>query len=383
MSQNKIRVLFFNYEFPPIGGGASTTNLNLFNEFSRIEDLVIDCVTSTEQDSDYIEKFSERITLYRLSVGKKNLHFWTQLEVLRYLFKSRKLTQQLLDRNHYDLCHGFAAFPSGLIPYRLRKRVPYLVSLLGSDVPGFNPRLRLQYILLSPLFSRIWREAEAVIANSVGLADLGKRFTPDLDIQVITGGVDPAIYFPSLNGSRMREGGVILCVSRLVERKGVHFLIDAFARIAEEIPDVRLVIAGNGEWEGRLREQALRSKLGDRIEFIGYVSRDELPELYRSADVLALPSYYEGMSNAMLEAMASGLPLVISGEGGREELCHGNVLYAGYGRVDQLADSLRKLMCNQVLRRDMGENSRKVSLLYSWGAIAGKYAGLYRTILGK
>lgn len=373
-----MRILFFNYEFPPLGGGASTFNDYLFREFAKDPSVVIDCITSSDDHCDKIESFSENITLYRINVRKKNIHFWTQTEVMRYLLGAGKIVSDLLCRNRYDLSHGFAGFPSGFLSWRYRSRMPYLLSLLGSDVPGFNPRLSFQYAVMAPLFRRIWRQATMVVANSIGLRRLALEFQSDQEISIIPGGIDVEQFTPGPPEGKIP--GRILCVSRLVERKGIRHLIDAMPQVVGRVPGASLTIAGTGNLDSALRRQAKESGVEHCIDFLGYVPHDQVSDLFAQAQLFAQPSYYEGMSNTVLEAMASALPIVASGEGGREELFRGNALHVPYGDPEALGQALSNLLSNPEALTRMGEKSREISLDYSYPRIAAQYLDAYRRV---
>lgn len=374
-----MRVLFFNYEYPPIGGGGANANAYLFREFSQFPDLTVDCVTSAAGASGETVRLSENITLYRLPVGKRRLHFWTQVEIVRYLVAAHRQAARLLQDHRYDLCHAFFGFPSGMLAWLRRCQLPYLISLRGSDVPGFNPRFSTQYVVLKPLFRRIWGHAGSVVVNSQGLGVLARDFEPSLEYPVIPNGIDTVEFSPG--GA---DGGAhLLCVSRLVARKGVQHLLEAMPLVLRQVPHARLTIVGEGDLDGALRQRAAELGLAERVTFLGRVPHERLPEIYRSADLFVQPSFYEGMSNTVLEAMACGLPIVATGEGGREELFDGNAVLAPYGDPQVLADSLTGLLRSPEQLRSMGEASRRIALEFSWSSVATRYHDLYRGLAGQ
>lgn len=373
-----LKILFLNYEYPPIGGGGANANAYLFREFARMPGLRIDCVTSTTAAQDEVVLLADNITLYRLAVGKKQLHYWTQGEVLRWLWRARRQVRRLQHENAYDLCHAFFAFPSGAIAWGERGHCPYLVSLRGSDVPGFNPRFAAQYVVLKPLFRRIWRQAQAVVANSEGLRQLALRLTPELPLQVIPNGIDTSEFFPAPGG--VSPDPRILCVSRLVERKGVQHLIEAFPAILQAEPGAHLTIIGEGNLLEPLRRRVVELGLAKAVVLAGHVPHAELPAYYRQAGLFVLPSYYEGMSNTVLEAMASGLPIVASGEGGREELLRENAALVPFADPAALAAILVALLRDPVRRAVMGAVSRDLAENFSWLAVAQRYVDIYRDI---
>jgi glycosyltransferase involved in cell wall biosynthesis len=108
--------------------------------------------------------------------------------------------------------------------------------------------------------------------------------------------------------SRARSERVFLFCGSLIERKGVDLMARAFVQLAVEVPDVRLVIAGDGALRESLA-QVLRP-VSDRVEFTGFKNWSELPELYASADVLCVPSRYDGWGLVVPEGLASGLPVI-------------------------------------------------------------------------
>ena len=371
-----MRILFFNYEFPPLGGGGANANFYLFKELAKVPSLKIDCVTSAWGAEDQVYAFSENITLHRLAVGKKALHYWTQREVLSYLRRAHNKAAELMQASRYDGSHAFFGFPSGMLGWLRRSQLPYIVSLRGSDVPGFNPRFSLQYLALKPLFRQIWRKASFVVANSVGLRALAHAFEPSTTIEVIPNGIDTFEFYPSTPNER--DQGHILCVSRLVARKGVQHLLEAMPQLLRRLPVARLTLVGEGDLAPELQKRSKELGLTDRIRFCGYVPHEELPALYRKAQLLVQPSYYEGMSNAVLEGMACGLPIVATGQGGREELFRGNALTVPYQDIDALAEALATLLQDPVKMEQMGHRSQQIASELSWSAVAAAYVNLYR-----
>ncbi|MDG5467817.1 glycosyltransferase family 4 protein [Deltaproteobacteria bacterium IMCC39524] len=374
-----MRILFLNYEFPPIGGGGANANAYLFQQYANNPDFVVDCVTSTLDKQDQVESFAENITLHRLAVGKRELHFWTQREVLSWLRQAHRKVRELVSQHDYDVCHAFFGFPSGLVAWWYRAQVPYVLSLRGSDVPGFNPRFAFQYVFLKPLFRHIWQQASSVIANSQGLKVLANKFMPKLSIGVIPNGIDTQQFKPATAGTRVPQR--ILCVSRLVERKGVQHLIGAMPAIVASFPDVSLQVVGEGNLLDELAAQCVALGVHEHVDFLGYVPHEQLPEFYQKAELFVQPSFYEGMSNTVLEAMACGLPVIASGEGGREELLRDNALLAPYGDPTALAEGVTALLLNPEKLTDMGQVSREIAQYYSWAAVAKSYLNVYHDLL--
>ena len=142
---------------------------------------------------------------------------------------------------------------------------------------------------------------------------------PKVKVTIIPNGVDPDRYFP---GEPIPDDGPLklLCVARLIRRKGQHHLIEAVKRITDHGIEITLELVGSGDAEGEYRGLVEALQIGDQVKFQGYIPREEIPANYSQAHVFVLPSYNEGMSVATLEAMASGLPVIVSRTPGTEEL---------------------------------------------------------------
>jgi len=371
----KMNILLLNYEFPPLGGGAGNATFYLLKEFSKYPNLKIDLVTSST-DHYREEQFSGNIKIYFLDIKKESgkIHSQSNKDLLSYSYKTHFFCKRLLKTQRYDLCHAFFGIPCGFIAMRLK--IPYLVSLRGSDVPFYNKRFYwLDKVLLKNISGRVWKRAERVIANSKGLRALALKSHPSRKIEVIHNGVDTDEFKPNYK----RDNGLrLLCVSRLIKRKGIEHLIEAIADLKEY--DISLVIAGEGDQKGAL--QNLSNVLGvtSKIVFKGYVRHDCLNELYSSSDVFILPSLNEGMSNTVLEAMACGLPIVITDTGGTAELFNENGFIIGKKNKEAIVEALQKFLGNKELITQMGKRSREIALKMNWRNAAEGYHNIYQSI---
>jgi len=388
-----MKILFLNYEYPPLGGGAANATRYLLREFNKYPELEVDLITANVLEKKEKESFGDNITIIRLPVGKdgKNLHFQKLGELMRYYFSAAKEIRRLRRLKKYDICFSFFTLPCGLLAYQFRKKIPYIVSLRGSDVPGYNPRFNLIYRIFKPLIKKIWIEAELVLANSRELARLAKKTLPELDLKIIYNGVDLKEFYPaqpSLNlslgkGEKMEVGGQIkiLTVSRLTKRKGIDYLLGAIKKLrSDQKKKVKLTIVGEGEEKENLVSLTKKLGLKDIVKFLGLVPHQNLPEIYRRHDIFVLSSLAEGMSNTLLEALASGLPVIASRVGGVKELVSDdrNGFIVPPKNAAAIKRSLIKFIENKGLIEEMGQRSRKKSKNFSWQKIAKEYIKLLK-----
>ncbi|VVB53036.1 Glycosyltransferase Gtf1 [uncultured archaeon] len=373
-----MNVLFLNYEYPPIGGGAGNATKYLLNEYSKIKELRVDLITSALGDRIEEEKISENISLIQLPIRKKDIHFWTQRETISYALAAQKYIKK--SGVKYEVCHAFSGVPCGFIAQEQRKKQPYIVSLRGSDVPGFNNRFALQYVFLKPLIRRMWKHASAVVANSEGLKELALKTNPNQKIDVIPNGIDTAEFKP---GKKKNDTFRIITVSRLIERKGIHHLIDAAPKVLKENPDTEFVIIGEGDLEQNLKEQVKMLGIEKNIKFMGYMPHEKLPEIYANSSVFVLPSQNEGMSNTIMEAMAAGLPVITTETGGSKELIkdgiNGKIIKQNNSQ--EIADAIISYAQDKNKIMSHGHSSREKALNMSWENVAKNYAEKYAEII--
>jgi len=175
---------------------------------------------------------------------------------------------------------------------------------------------------------------------------------------------------------------VVLFVSRLIERKGLQFLMPALASLGPDVGPWRLVVVGDGPRHEALLSQAMELGLTDRIEWLGQVAHDELSAIYRRADLFVLPSLSEGMPNVVLEAMASGLPILATRVPGSEELVRDgdNGFLVPAGDIAALGETLSRLLGDANLRRRMGLKSREFVSAYTWSSLAERYLDLVQQV---
>jgi len=276
---------------------------------------------------------------------------------------------------------AFFGIPSGAVSWLIKKiyRIPYVVSLRGGDVPGFRPYdFDAYHKLLSPFLHIIWKKSSAIIANSHGLRDLALKFDSRFEIPIIPNGVD---LEEIKNTERDWMPPRLLSVGRLVHQKGLDLAMHALAGLKDR--EWEWVIVGDGPQMNGLKSLAKKLGIDDRIVFSGWQSRDQLNDQYKQSNLFLFPSRHEGMPNAVLEAMASGIPVIASHIAGNEELVVNDEtgLLVPSENVEALRDALGKLLDNVPLRKQMGGASRRrVEEYYSWDRTAQQYALLLERV---
>ncbi len=374
-----MKIIMLNYEFPPIGGGAANAHRCILQQYSGNSDLTIDVLTSAPKPGFVKESFAENITIYKVGIHKKQLHHWRKTEVLEWLLKAGFHYRRLLRENDYDFAHAFSGFPTGWLPYRCSQKLPYIISLRGSDVPGEHARLKLDYKILGPAFRAIWKKASVLVACSGGLKNRALKFMPSAVIDVIPNGVDLERFSPSETTPETQDLK-LLTVGRLSVTKRVEILIDAVDILSRQGCQIFLKIVGGGQTRQKLTQIVNEKNLDNIIEITGRFDAEDMPRIYGQSDIFISASKLEGMSNAMLEAMASGLPIIAARCEGTEELIAENGLVIENATANEMAKAIKKLIDDPQLRNQMSIAARKQAQQFTWGRIAEKYLNIYERV---
>ncbi len=212
------------------------------------------------------------------------------------------------------------------------------------------------------------------------------------ELQQLTPGVDTDTFTPSVPGDsvRIRHGllgrPVIVCVSRLVPRKGQDELIKALPAVRRQVPDAQLLIVGGGKYADQLRRLVHQHDVADAVTFTGAVPFAELPQHFAAGDVFAMPCRtrrfgldVEGLGMVFLEASATGLPVIAGDSGGAPETVReADTGYVVDGRdTGQLAERLSRVLLDQRLATTLGQHGRDwVVQDWQWDRIAERLAEL-------
>lgn len=229
------------------------------------------------------------------------------------------------------------------------------------------------------------RQADLIIGCSRYMGrEIATLFNqPAEKIRVIPNGVDPesitAGMEPSSETARGREK-TIAFLGRLVPEKGVHVLISALPAIMEKVGPVRLEVAGKGPYQRELEDLAHRVGVADRVKFLGFVDDTGRNNLLNRANVAVFPSIYEPFGIVALEAMAAGVPVVVSDTGGLSDVIEHGV--DGYlsppGDIHMLAHYIAEILRNPELARHFVQRARRnLMIKFSWQQIAAATRDVY------
>lgn len=298
-------------------------------------------------------------------------------------FKAMRVAQ----KRRATVMHGHWVVPGGVIAAAARPDLPLVVSLHGSDV-FVAERTGVARSAARQVFAR----AGAVTACSDDLAQRAIAIGADRGrIEVVPYGVDTARFAPARAASRhdRRErvgigdgDALVVAAGRLVRKKGFEYLIDAMRGTG----NTRLAIAGDGDLDAELRARAHANGVSERVHFLGNVTQDEVAAWFAAADIVAIPSVrddsgnVDGLPNTVMEALASGTPVVATPAGGI-----GSVVRDGEsGRLVPERDAAALRSAITGLLRDPAERARLgaagralVQTRFGWDGAAARFEAAY------
>jgi glycosyltransferase involved in cell wall biosynthesis len=372
------RVLLINYEFPPIGGGAGTGTAGMAR---ALADMGCDTVvlTSRFRDQPGIEEM-QGFVVRRVRVLRKHADRCSPIEMLTFIASAALAVIGVTRTWRPDLTIAFFGIPSGPVAWVVRalRGTPYIVSLRGGDVPGFDcaPGISRYHRAATPVLRFLWQRAVAVVANGTGLRDLAQQTMPSLRVPIIPNGVDAERHAPAPRRS-VAATPRVLFLGRLAYQKAPDVLLRALARITDK--DFTCEIVGDGPDRAALEQLARELGLFDRIVFRGWVAREDLPACYHAADIVALPSRMEGMPNVVLEAMAHALPVVATDVPGTRDIVRADETGFLVPAEDDaaLAAAIARLIEQPALRSAMGDAARaRILAEHTWPQAAAAYLRL-------
>lgn len=273
-------------------------------------------------------------------------HHWMRLSVMPAV---RRMTREWKP----DLVLGYWAHPDGTVAMAAARAlgVPGVLLVGGSDIQLLTADPARRAVIRDTLLA-----ADRVLA--VG-APLRERVValgiPEQRVGSFQRGVDAARFFPgSPADARARLGlpldrSIVLWVGRMVPVKGLDVLVEAWPRMQQAPHRPLLVLVGEGEERVRLERQA--QQLGVEVTFAGSVEHGALPDWYRAADLVVLPSRSEGIPNVLLEGLACGTPFVASDVGGVSELVEPGCRAVPAGNPSALGDALLAALADPPMQR--------------------------------
>ena len=296
--------------------------------------------------------------------------------------------------SEFDVVHIHALFSFSTLPaafWANRRRVPYIVRPLGTlnEWGMKNRRPWLKTLSFRLVESRVLKHAALIHYTS----DQERREAERLHVTTAAAVIPNALPDHSNDAvagqfraryPQLKDRRIVLFLSRLDAKKGLDLLLPAFGELRQQMPNVSLVVAGTGEADfvSGLKAKAASLGIASDVLWPGFLDGNDKQAAFADADVFVLPSYSENFGIAAVEAMAAGLPVIVSDQVGiHREISQARAGVTVACDVSQLTHALARLLKNSTLRRSMAENGRAlVRQHYSSDAVTRKLIGVYNQI---
>ena len=363
------RILVLNYEFPPLGGGASPVSYELAKRLSETGDFDIDVVTMGYKGLPQYEEVNRNFRIHRVRSWRSKKEICHPWEMIPYLVFGYFKCKELIKKNKYDICHCHFIIPTGVLAYVLKKEfyLPYIITSHGSDIPGYNPdRFKLIHKFTKPFLIGILNNTKAAVTGSQYLVDLGNNIGSEIKYQVIREGFDSNQFIPQEKKKWIFSSG------RLLPRKGFQYLIQA---VSNEDIGYEVHIAGDGPMMEELKVLANKSKT--RIVFHGWLDNNnrEYKDLLEQSAIYVLVSERENASVSLLEAMSAGCAVITTNVSGCPETVGDAGIIVPPRDTDILYKAIKEIMVNfEILKIKARE---RVIGEYDWNQTIKRYKELY------
>jgi glycosyltransferase involved in cell wall biosynthesis len=382
-----MRILFCNYEYPPLGGGGGVVMAALARQLARRHEVTVLTSRAGELGA---QSDDQGVQVLRVPVFfRRQLAVANFPSMLAYL-PSGFVRGMGLRRRHFDVINTHFVVPTGPLGHALARwhHLPNVLSVHGGDL--FDPSKRSSPHLHAPLRAAVrWMLAAA--DDVIGQSRDTVRHVNDLygvhrDVGLIPLGIErpPARVAASRATFGLpRDAFVMVTIGRLVARKATTQLVDVLA--ASAIHNAHLLVIGDGPDAPAIRQRAAELGVADRVHLPGQVAEAEKYAALAVADAFVSTSQHEGFGLVFLEAMACGLPIVCYDRGGQTDfLASGET-----GFVVRLNDTIafghavRAIHADIYLRRRLGQRNRQLVENYFIDSCAARYEKVFEAVIDR
>lgn len=323
----KLRILVLNYEYPPLGGGAGVCTMEHIRGLAASGHEVTLITTFYEGTRE--EEKDGNVHIIRLKSLRRYKHKSSVREMLLWMTCARRFLSNFCRTNPFDICLAHFTFPGGYVAKYLKYKfkIPYMVISHGHDIPWFFPEQMLLYhAFLYGSIKRILAESAAIVVLNENLAKSARGMLSGEKkdkVRVIGNGCHTTQFLKK--GGRDYSVLKILFAGRLVKQKDPMTFMKALKILHQKGVCFKAEVVGDGVLLNKMKRFTDVHKLSQKINFRGWVSREEMPEVYNQAHVLVQTSLDEAMSVAALEALSAGVYLISTDTGAAHRLIENNV----------------------------------------------------------
>jgi glycosyltransferase involved in cell wall biosynthesis len=363
-----MNILVLNFEYPPLGGGASPVCHEINKRYVALGHKVT--VVTMQFKGLPEQETIDGVAIIRVACSRNHLHMCSPTEQWTFLKAAKRFLLEWIPMHPVDIVHAHFILPTGILCRFLKKAfgIPYIITAHGSDVPGFNPdRFRFLHLWTPPMIQAIIFDAAKITSPSHFLKNLISKVAPSQieKVVVIPNGIDASAF------TRLEKQPIIASSGRLLKRKGFGELIQA---VKKTNLGYALHILGDGPMRKKL--EALANGAHTPVVFHGWVDNrsPDYKLLLGKAAIYSLVSGKENASIAILEAMASGCAIITSDDSGCPEMVGDAGILVKHGDIGALHSAIDRLVKDKALQLSLGDRAHtRVHAVYNWNTIVEQY----------
>ena len=380
-----MKILFTNYEYPPLGGGGGVVNAQLAVELAKRHEVTI--LTSRAMGlPEEEEKDGTRIVRVNV-LGRSQAAAANMVSMASYLPMAMMRGRKMLKAEAFDVINTHFVVPTGPAGDYLSRRsgTPNVLTVHGGDL--YDPSKASsphRHAVLRMLIRRLLRKADAVVGQSQNtVSNVHTYYDDSVDVDLIPLGIDrpPAPVSDRQALGIQDDECVMVTVGRLVARKGLDQLVEAMPSFREH--RARLVVMGDGPLMEPLKDQARALGVADLVNFVGFVSDQEKTDWLAAADLYVSTSQHEGFGLVFLEGMAAGLPVICYDFGGQTDFLDDGQTGAlvPLNDRDAFIRACVDYMKSPEQRRSAGEENRRRVEQFYIDTCAVRYEALFEDVI--
>lgn len=339
-----MKILMLNYEYPPIGGGGGVISKHIAEGLAKLGHE-IHVLTSKFQDTPEVSHPNENLIIIRLKVKRKTDFKSNPIEMLDWVLKTKKYCDSYVKSQKFDLCFANFVLPGGEVALYLKQKfnLKFVVISHGHDIPWVHgKRLWPLYLLGYQKFKRVLNQAEKVFLQTPMMFENLKSFYAKAShkVAIVPNGFSSEVLPKKENNEQFQ----VIFVGRVVKQKDPATLIKGFSNFLNNGGEGILKIFGDGPVRKHLLKALEAVGLQNQILLMGKTSQNEVLEELANSSVYVSTSLNEGMSMAMLEAAATGLPIISTPVSGTSLILNlENSILIDFKNADELSSALQKV----------------------------------------
>ncbi|MEO7773737.1 MAG: glycosyltransferase family 4 protein [Steroidobacteraceae bacterium] len=381
-----MKILFCNYEYPPLGGGGGVVMAALARSLATRHNVTV--ITSRALDLAP-ESMDGGVRVLRTPVLMRHeLAVATMPSMLSFVPSALWRAMRLPDMASFDVINTHFAIPSGPAGHLLSRwyGVPNVLSVHGGDL--YDPSKAMsphRHAWLRAPIRQMLRKADAVVGQSRNTVNhVSSIYGVKRDVELVPLGIERPPRFPPASRSQFgipEDALVLVTVGRLVPRKSTPQLVEVLSRA--KLANAHLLVVGSGPDEAAIRQLAGEQGFGDRVHLLGQVTDEQKYAALSLADVFVSASQHEGFGLVFLEAMAFGLPVICYDEGGQTDfLASGETGFVvKLNDTDAFTRALRELADTPALRDRCAAHNRDKVERYFIDRCAEQYEKTFESVI--